>query len=154
KQEQQQQILRNGVLLTLPPQPLPPENLLHPRQFQHRTTHKGKVYEAEYKATIDNYVVKILAHSADATFLRPVKQGMAEAEVYCPLGDGSLATRDGRLIKAPGAPYFGPTAPTFRVNAAIRDTPAAKIPSGELEPSVYRSREVGFEYQYPPGWRV
>ncbi len=131
-----------------------PSFMLRPNHFHSAVHHYGRKYAAQYWAGIDNYMVKIVITTSDRDFLRKARNLMAQAQFYCPLEDGTLVTKDGTPVKVEGEPYYGPTVPTFRVNAAIRDEPGKNIPPGEVAAGVYSNPDLGLKYELPPGWEV
>ncbi len=131
-----------------------PAFMLRSGHFYSATHRNGRNYAAQYWAGIDNYMVKVVIATNDPDFLRKAKNLMATARFYCPLDDGTLADSEGKPVKIVGEPYYGPTVPTFRVNAAIRDEPGRTIPRGETGDGSYRNRELGVQYQFPSGWTV
>jgi len=134
--------------------PIPvPQYLLRSNRFYHRFDRRGRNYAAQYWISINNYTVEVFFATNDEDFLRKAKQDMADARFYCPQDDGTLVTEDSKPVKPPGQPYTGPTAPTFRVNAALHDQPAKDIPLGEVEDGVYRNPGIGFAYELPKGWK-
>ncbi len=131
-----------------------PSFLMHPEHFYSSFHRNGRTYTAQYRAAINNYMVKVMIATNDQDFLHKAKNVMADAKFYCPRQDGSMVTQDNKPVRIPGEPYYGPTVPTFRVNAAIRDEPAKNIPRGEVVEGVYRNPDVGVQYQPPPGWSI
>ncbi len=136
----------------LPLTPVPPW-MLRSNHFYHRVTHRGHNYAAQYWTGINNYTVKVVVATNDEDFLRKAKNVMEEVKFYCPQDDGTLAADDGKPVKVPGEPYAGPTVPTSRVNAALKDEPAKEIPPGEFVDGVYQNAELGFRYELPKGWK-
>jgi len=129
-----------------------PAFMLRSGRFYSSVRRHGRNYAAQYWAGINNYVVKVAIVTNDREFLRKARNLMAEARFYCPQDDGTLITAEGKPVKVEGEPYYGPTVPTFRVNAAIRDQPGKNIPTGEMIAGIYRNPEVGLQYRPPPGW--
>ncbi len=137
-----------------PPQiPVPPF-MLRSNHFYHQIRHQGHNYAAQYWTNLDNYAVKVVIGTNDASFLSKAKDAMGEAQFYCPQDDGTLTTADGKPVNVQGERYGGPTIPTFRVNAALRERSGKDIPRGELVGAVYRNPEIGFRYDLPEGWRA
>jgi len=135
----------------LPQIPIPPF-MLRSGHFYHRMKHKGRNYEAQYWTGINNYAVEIVIATTDEEFLRKAKDDMAQVQFYCPQDDGTLMTEEGKPVKVEGEPYFGPTVPTFRVNAALHDEPAKNIAPGKLAGGVYQNKDIGLKYELPKGW--
>ena len=135
----------------LPRIPIPPF-MLRSGRFYHRMKHKGRNYEAQYWTGINNYSIEIVVSTTDEDFLRKAKEDMAQVQFYCPQDDGTLQTDDGKPVKVEGDSYFGPTIPTFRVNAALHDEPGKDIPPGELKDGVYHNKDIGLQYVTPKGW--
>ena len=131
-----------------------PAFMLRSGRFYSSTRHVGRNYAAQYWAGINNYMVKVVIRTNDKDFLRKARGLMEDAHFYCPQDDGTLIDEEGKPVKAEGAPYSGPTVPTFRVNAALRDEPGKNIPPGNTVDGVYRNPEVGLQYRLPPGWDV
>jgi hypothetical protein len=129
-----------------------PSFLLNTGRFNSSTHRSGRNTAIQYWTGINNYMVKVVIGGNDPDFLHKAKSLMADAKIYCPQDDGSLITKEGRPVKIEGAPYYGPTVPTFRVNAALRDEQGKKIPEGEVVDGVYRNSELGMRYQLPTGW--
>ena len=154
--EQQEQELREwskqGTRAGQLPQMEIPKYMMRNHGFYHRNLRLGKFRAVEYWAGINNYTVKVVAASTDGEFVRKMKDLMEQAEIYCPTDDGTLTDDRGKAVTVHGMPYTGPTAPTFRVNAALRDTPAQEIPMGEVADGVYRNSDLGLEYVLPLGW--
>ncbi len=131
-----------------------PSFMLRSNHFHSAVHHHGGNYAAQYWAGIDNYMVKVMIITSDQDFLRKARNLMGQAQFYCPLEDGTLVTKDGTPVTAEGEPYYGPTVPTFRVNAALRDAPGKDIPPGGVTGGVYSNPELGLTYDLPPGWEV
>ncbi len=129
-----------------------PDYMLHHGRFYYALRHKGPNYAAQYWTNINNYAVKVVIATNDQEFLRKAKNDMAQVRFYCAQDDGTLTTKEGKPVKPEGAPYEGPTVPTFRVNAAIRDQPARSIPLGGVSGAVYRNPDLGLQYDIPKGW--
>jgi len=129
-----------------------PSFLLNTGRFNSSTHRSGRNTAIQYWTGINNYMVKVVIGSNDPDFLHKAKSLMADAKIYCPQEDGSLITKEGKPVKVEGRPYYGPTVPTFRVNAAIHDQPGKNIPEGEVADGVYRNAELGVQYQLPAGW--
>ena len=152
EQEELQRWARSGQGFGGPLQFPVPGFMLRSGRFYSSTRRVGRNYAAQYWAGINNYMVKVVIRTNDKDFLRKAKDLMADARFYCPQDDGTLIDEEGKPVKAEGAPYTGPTVPTFRVNAALRDEPGKNIPSGELVNGVYRNPEAGLQYRIPQGW--
>ena len=135
----------------LPPLPVPPF-MLRSGHFYHRFTRRGRNYAAQYWVGINNYSIRILIATNDEHFLHKAKDAMADARFYCRQDDGTLTAEDGKAVRPPGQPYFGPTVPTSRVNEALQDQPAKNIPMGDVADGLYRNAELGFTYRLPEGW--
>ncbi len=129
-----------------------PSFLLNTGRFNSSTHRSGRNTAIQYWTGINNYMVKVVIGGNDPDFLHKAKSLMSDAKIYCPQDDGSLVTKEGRQVKVSGAPYYGPTVPTFRVNAALHDEPGKKIPEGEVTDGVYHNSELGVQYQLPAGW--
>ena len=129
-----------------------PDYMLRTGHFYFSVRHKGPNYAAQYWTYINNYAIKVVIATNDKEFLNRAKTLMAKARFYCTEDDGTLVTKDGKPVKPEGEPYFGPTVPTFRVNAAIRDQPARAIPLGTVSDGAYRNPEIGLQYDLPQGW--
>jgi len=131
-----------------------PSFMLRSGHFYSSTRRVGRNYVAQYWLGINNYVVKVVIRTNDKDFLRKARNLIDDARFYCPQDDGTLINEDGKPVKVEGAPYTGPTVPTFRVNAALRDEPGKNIPPGEMVEGVYRNPEAGLQYRIPRGWDV
>ncbi len=136
----------------LPRTPIP-DFMLRSNHFYHQIRRRGRDYAAQYWTGINNYMVKVVAVTNDGEFLRKTKDAMRQAQFYCTQDDGTLTTLDGKPVKVEGAPYTGPTVPTFRVNAALRDEPGKNIPHGELVEGRYHNSDIGLQYELPEGWK-
>lgn len=154
EQEELQKWARSGQGFGGPLQFPVPAFMLRSGRFYSSTRRVGRNYAAQYWAGINNYMVKVVIRTNDKDFLRKAKDLMADARFYCPQDDGTLIDEEGKPVKAEGAPYNGPTVPTFRVNAALRDEPGKNIPPGEMVDGVYRNPEAGLQYRLPQGWDV
>jgi len=154
EQEELQRWARSGQGFGGPLQFPVPGFMLRSGRFYSSTRRVGRNYAAQYWAGINNYMVKVVIRTNDKDFLRKAKDLMADARFYCPQDDGTLIDEEGKPVKAEGAPYTGPTVPTFRVNAALRDEPGKNIPLGEMVDGVYRNPEAGLQYRIPQGWDV
>lgn len=137
-----------------PNQMVVPSFMLRANHFHSGVHRYGRNYAAQYWTGIDNYMVKVMVITSDRDFLRKARSLLGQAQFYCPLEDGTLVNKDGTPVKFEGEPYYGPTVPTFRVNAALRDEPGKNIPPGEVTAGVYRNPELGLTYELPPGWAV
>jgi hypothetical protein len=131
-----------------------PAFMLRSGHFYSATHRNGRNYAAQYWAGINNYMVKVMIVTNDTDFLHKAKNLMAGARFYCPLDDGTLTDESGKPVKIEGEPYYGPTVPTYRVNAALRDEPGKKIPAGAVADGTYRNADLGMQYQLPAGWAV
>jgi hypothetical protein len=130
-----------------------PDYMLHTGHFYYAIRHKGPNYAAQYWTNINNYAIKVVIGTNDKDFLRKAKLLMAQVRFYCTQPDGVLTTKDGKVVKPEGAPYEGPTIPTFRVNAAIQEQPARTIPLGTVSDGAYRNPDLGLQYDLPKGWQ-
>ncbi len=130
-----------------------PDYMLHTGHFYYAIRHKGSNYAAQYWTNINNYAIKIVIGTNDKDFLRKAKLVMAQARFYCTQEDGTLTTKEGKVVQPEGEHYEGPTVPTFRVNAAIRDQPARTIPLGTVSGGAYRNPDLGLQYDLPKGWQ-
>jgi hypothetical protein len=101
-----------------------------------------------------NYRVGVLVATNDKAFLQKARQAMAAVRFYCAADDGTLATKDGKLVAPQGELYEGPTVPTWRADAAIQTNPGLLIPPGEILDGVYRNSALGLQYKLPNGWDV
>lgn len=138
-----------------PVRPTLPDYMLPKRRFDSTVHHKGENYTAVFWTRARNYNIKVLVASNDKDFLRKSKQAMSEAQFYCTQDDGSLTTPQGKPVKPEGEPYEGPTVPTARVNAALKDRPALHdIPLGGVSGGVYRNPALGVQYELPKDWEV
>ena len=158
--EQQEQEFKSWAVGTAPQMgstlryPIP-DYMLHSGRFYVSVRHKGADYVAVYSTRVKNYNIRALVATNDQEFLHKAKRAMAAARFYCTLDDGTLATMEGKLVKPEGAPYEGPTVPTSRAQAAIKDKPALEnIPLGGVSGGVYRNPQLGLQYQVPKGWEI
>jgi hypothetical protein len=154
EQQELQRWAQNGTAFGGPLQFPVPSFMLRSGHFYSSTRRVGRNYAAQYWAGINNYMVKVVIRTNDKDFLRKAKDLMADARFYCPQDDGTLMDEAGKPVKAEGVPYNGPTVPTFRVNAALRDEPGKSISPGEMVEGVYRNPEAGLQYRLPRGWDV
>jgi hypothetical protein len=154
EQQELQRWAQNGTAFGGPLQFPVPGFMLRSGHFYSSTRRVGRNYAAQYWAGINNYMVKVVIRTNDKDFLRKAKDLMADARFYCPQDDGTLMDEAGKPVKVEGASYNGPTVPTFRVNAALRDEPGKSIPPGETIEGVYRNPEAGLQYRLPRGWDV
>jgi hypothetical protein len=123
-------------------------------RFHSSVRHSGEKYTALYWTQIKNYKVGVLIATNDKEFLQKSKRALAAALFYCTADDGTLATKDGKLVTPEGERYEGPTVPTWRADAAIQSQPGLEIPSGEVSAGVYRNSALGLQYEVPKGWDV
>jgi hypothetical protein len=154
QQEQLQSWAEAGNSLPGQNQIAVPSFMLRSNHFHSAVHHYGHDYAAQYWTGIDNYMVKVMIITSDQDFLRKARNLMGQAQFYCPLEDGTLVSKDGTPVKLEGEPYYGPTVPTFRVNAALHDEPGKNIPPGEVAEGAYRNPELGLTYELPQGWEV
>jgi hypothetical protein len=128
-----------------------PDYMLHSGHFYYTVRHKGSQYAAQYWTNINNYTVQVVIASNEQDVLHRAKEAMANARFYCLQDDRTLTTKEGKPVKVEGRPYEGPTVPTFRVNAAIKNQPGRNIPLGAASDGAYRN-PLGFRYDLPRGW--
>jgi hypothetical protein len=156
--QDQPQVTPQGTLAPPQPQLQPqfatPQFQLPTERFHSSVRHKAEKYTALYWTQIRNYRVGVLIATNDKEFLQKAKQAMAGVHFYCAADDGTLATKDGKLIIPEGERYEGPTVPTWRAEAAIQSNPGLAIPPGELSNGVYRNSSLGLHYTLPKGWNV
>ncbi|MFZ0793738.1 MAG: hypothetical protein WAM65_08210, partial [Candidatus Korobacteraceae bacterium] len=131
-----------------------PSFMLRSGHFYSSTRRLGRNYAAQYWVGINNYMIKVVIRTNNKDFLRKAQNLMEDARFYCPQDDGTLINEDGKPVKVEGTPYTGPTVPTFRVNAALRDQPGKNIPPGEIVDGIYRNPQAGLQYRLPRGWDV
>jgi len=123
-------------------------------RFHSSVKHKGEKYTALYWTQIKNYKVGALVATNDKEFLQKSRRALAATLFYCTADDGTLATKDGKLVISTGERYEGPTVPTWRADGAIQAQPGLKIPPGEVSAGVYRNSALGLQYEFPKGWDV
>jgi hypothetical protein len=152
--QNQPQVSPQGTLMAPQPQLATPQFQLPAERFHSSVRHKGERYTALYWTQIRNYRVGVLIATNDKDFLQKAKQAMAGMHFYCTADDGTLATKDGKLIIPEGEPYEGPTVPTWRADAAIQSNPGLAIPPGEVSDGAYRNSALGLQYKLPKGWNV
>ncbi len=131
-----------------------PEFQVPEERFHSSVRRRGQKYTALYWAQLKNYRVGVLVATNDRDFLQKARQAMEALRFYCTVDGGTLATKDGKLVRPAGEPYEGPTVPTWRVDAAIQAKPGLEIPPGEISEGVYRNAKVGLQYELPKGWEV
>ena len=129
-----------------------PGGVLRYGAFYANMHHRGPLNTHHYWTRIKNYIIRVAVDSNDHEFLEITKHALMEADFYCTRG-GKLTDQDKDVV-VKGEPYEGPTVPTWRVDAAIRDQPALAIPAGEISEGVYRNPELGLQYELPQGWEV
>jgi hypothetical protein len=150
----QPQISPQGTLTTSQPQLAIRDFQFPAERFHSSVRHKGEKYTALYWTRMKNYRVGVLVATTDKDFLQKAKRTMAAVHFYCAASDGTLATKDGKLVLPEGERYEGPTVPTWRVDAAIQTNPGLAIPPGEVRDGVYRNSGLGLQYELPKGWDV
>src|SRR5271166_1762762 len=129
-----------------------PGGMLQYGAFYANMHHRGPLNTHHYWTRIKNYIIRVAVDSNDHDFLQFTKHALMEADFYCARG-GNL-TDQGKTVVVQGEPYVGPTVPTWRVDAAIRDKPALAIPAGDVSDGVYRNRDLGLQYELPKGWET
>jgi hypothetical protein len=152
--QDQPQVSPQGTLAPPQPQLATPQFQLPTERFHSSLHHKGEKYTALYWTEIKNYRVGVLIATNDKDFLQRARQAMAGVNFYCTADDGTLATKDGKLITPEGERYEGPTVPTWRADAAIKGSPGLAIPPGEVSDGAYRNSALGLQYRLPKGWNV
>jgi hypothetical protein len=150
----QPQIGPNGTLQAPRPQMGMPEFQLPEERFHSNMRHSGDKYTALYWTRIKDYRVGVMVATDDKDFLERSKRAMAAIRFYCTADDGTLATREGKLVIPEGEPYEGPTVPTWRADAAIQKSTGLEIPPGEISQGAYRNAALGLQYELPQGWEV
>lgn len=150
----QPQVGPNGALQAPRPQMGMPEFQLPGERFHSNMRHSGGKYTALYWTRIKDYRVGVMVATNDKDFLERSKRAMAAVRFYCTADDGTLATREGKLVIPKGEPYEGPTVPTWRADAAIQKSTGLEIPPGEVSQGVYRNAALGLQYELPQGWEV
>ena len=123
-------------------------------KFRSSTKNDAGKHTAVFWTRFNNYKVGVMVATTDKDFLHKAKQAMDKVRFYCQDTDGSLTTPDGRVVVPPGQRYFGPSVPTWRVDAAIRGKPGLAIPPGEVAAGTYSNSALGFQYELPKGWEV
>ena len=123
-------------------------------RFHSSVRHSGEKYTALYWTQIKNYKVGVLVATNDKEFLEKSRRALAAALFYCTADDGTIATKDGKLVTPAGERYEGPTVPTWRADAAIQAQPGLEIPPGVVSGGVYRNPALGLQYEVPKGWDV
>ena len=152
--ETQPQVGAQGGLVAPQPQLEAPQFQIPSERFHSSEQHKGEKYTLTYRTQIKNYRVGVLIATNDKDFLRKSKQAMAAVRFYCTAGDGTLATKEGKLVTPEGERYEGPTVPTWRADVAIQSNLGLAIPPGEVRDGVYHNSDLGLEYTLPAGWEV
>jgi hypothetical protein len=150
----QPQVGPGGTLIAPPPKSGVPEFQLPGERFHSTVHHKGDKYTANSWTQIKNYRVGIMVVTDDKDFLHKSREAVAAIRLYCTADDGTLATKQGKLVTPDGERYEGPTVPTWRADAAIQRAPGLEIPPGEISDGVYRNSTLGFQYELPQGWEV
>jgi hypothetical protein len=150
----QPQVGPGGILIAPPPQSGIPEFQSPGERFHSTVRHKGEEYTALSWTQIKNYRVGIMVVTNEKDFLQKSREVVAAARFYCTADDGTLATKQGKLVTPEGERYEGPTVPTWRADAAIQKAPGLEIPPGEVSEGVYRNSTLGLQYELPQGWDV
>lgn len=130
-----------------------PGGVLRYGSFYANIHRRGGNFAHHYWARIKSYIIRVSVDSNDQEFLKESKRALIEADFYCARGD-KLTMDDGKAVVVKGEPYQGPTVPTWRVDAAIKDTPGVNIPAGEVSDGVYRNQSLGLQYELPNGWDI
>ena len=99
-------------------------------------------------------MIRVAVDSNDPHFLEKSKRALMYATFYCPQRDGTLVTQEGKIAVLKGEPYQGPTVPTWRADAVIKDQPGLGISAGEIRDGVYRNSGLGLQYELPEGWDI
>src|SRR5271166_1967629 len=152
--ETQPQVGAQGGLVAPQPQLEAPQFQIPSERFHSSEQHKGEKYTVTYRTQIKNYRVGVLIATNDKDFLRKSKQAMAAVRFYCTAGNGTLATKEGKLVTPEGERYEGPTVPTWRADVAIQSNLGLAIPPGEVSDGVYHNSDLGLQYELPKGWDV
>ena len=152
--QNQPQIGPQGTLIAPQPQLGIPQFRLPTERFHSSLRHSGEKYTALYWTQIKDYRVGVLISTNDKDFLQKARQAMANVHFYCVADDGTLATKDGKLVTPEGEQYEGPTVPTWRADAAIQSDSGLAIPPGEVAEGVYRNSDLGLQHELPKGWDV
>ncbi len=129
-----------------------PGGVLRYGDFYANMHHRGPYFAHHYWIRIKNYIIRVAVDSNDQDFVQASKHALMEADFYCTRG-GKL-TDQGKDVVVNGEPYEGPTVPTWRVDAAIRDKPGLAIPAGAVSEGVYRNQDLGLQYELPKGWEI
>jgi hypothetical protein len=130
-----------------------PGGVLRYGAFYANVHHRGRNYADHFWLRIKSYIIRVAVDSNDPEFLRESKQALVEADFYCARG-GKLTTDGGKAVVLKGEPYEGPTVPTWRVDAAIKDKPGLAIPAGAVRDGVYRNPSLGLQYELPKRWET
>ena len=152
--QNQPQVSPQGTLMPPQPQLTTPQFQLPAERFHSSVRRKGEKYTALYWTQIKSYRVGVLIATNDKDFLQKAKQAMAGVHFYCTADDGTLATKEGKLVTPEGERYEGPAVPTWRADAAIQSAPGLAIPPGEVSEGAYRNSALGLQYKLPKGWNV
>ena len=131
-----------------------PEFQVPEERFHSSVRRRGEKYTALYWTQLKNYRVGVLVATNDKDFLQKARGAMGGLRFYCTADDGTLATKDGKVVTPEGERYEGPTVPTWRVDAAIHTNPGLEIPPGEISEGVYSNATLGLQYELPKGWEV
>lgn len=150
----QPQVGSGGTLIAPRPQSGMPEFQAPGERFHSTVRHSGEKYTAQSWTRIKNYRVGIMVVTNDKDFLQKSKQAVAATHFYCAADDGTLVTKQGKIVTPEGERYEGPAVPTWRADAAIQRAPGLEIPPGEVSDGVYRNSALGLHYEMPGGWNV
>jgi hypothetical protein len=131
-----------------------PGGMLQYGSFYANVRHWRNNHTQHYWARIKNYIIRIAVDSNDKEFLQKSKLAVMEAQFYCAQNNGKLTTNEGKVVAPKGEPYEGPTVPTWRADAAIKDKPGLDIPAGVVSEGVYRNPALGLQYELPKGWDI
>ena len=135
-----------------PRRPGIPSFMLHFGSFYANQAHRGSYRIHHYWTRIRSYIIRVAVESNDPEFLKKSKEGLKKAQFYCEGKSGQLISKDGKVFVPPGDAYDGPTAPTWRVDAAITNKPGLGIPAGVVREGVYQNADLGLQYEFPSGW--
>ena len=131
-----------------------PGSMLRYGEFYANLRRTGRNHTHHYWTRIRNYIIRVAVDSNDPDFLDKTKHALMDATFYCTRHDGKLLTSEGKVAVPKGEPYDGPTVPTWRADAAIKDPPGLRIPAGEIREGVYRNPSLGLQYELPEGWEI
>ncbi len=132
-----------------------PDWMMRSGHMYHTEKRTGDQLISQFTTRIKNYTIRLKIESNDQDFSKKAKRLIEAVQFYCPEADGTLTTPKGDTVIPQGAPYHGPTIPTWRVDARLAEKPEEHaLPLGSVVEGVYRNPELGLSFVLPDGWQV